>query len=210
MIDIADATAGTGVVAGLGYGPALWVKAAPVLPAGCDAVLDESLRDAETARWHSAVETVSARLARRARHATGAAAQVLEATAAMAGDAGLRRAATKSLTAGATAEAATDAAVEQFIAKFHKLGGLMAERTADLKDIRNRVICELLGLPEPGVPTPESPVILLADDLAPADTATLDPSLIHGIATRLGGPTSHTAIIARQLGIPCVVAAAGQ
>jgi phosphotransferase system enzyme I (PtsI) len=50
--------------------------------------------------------------------------------------------------------------------------------------------------------------VLLADDLAPADTAGLDPTRVIGLATRLGGTTSHTAIIARQLGLPCVVAVA--
>jgi phosphoenolpyruvate-protein phosphotransferase (PTS system enzyme I) len=51
--------------------------------------------------------------------------------------------------------------------------------------------------------------VLLADDLAPADAAGLDPVRIVGLATRLGGATSHTAIIARQLGLPCVVAVGG-
>jgi phosphoenolpyruvate-protein phosphotransferase (PTS system enzyme I) len=51
--------------------------------------------------------------------------------------------------------------------------------------------------------------VLLAEDLAPADTAGLDPALIAGLATEKGGPTSHTAIIARQLGIPCVVGVVG-
>jgi phosphotransferase system enzyme I (PtsI) len=54
---------------------------------------------------------------------------------------------------------------------------------------------------------PDSPSVLLADDLAPADTAGLDPAKVIALATSLGGPTSHTAIIARQMGIPCVVAA---
>ena len=85
----------------------------------------------------------------------------------------------------------------------------MAERVTDLKDIRDRVIAELAGLPEPGVPVPEQPSILCAEDLAPADTAGLDPHRVVGLATSLGGPTSHTAIIARQLGIPCVVAVGG-
>ncbi|BDH55249.1 hypothetical protein MTP03_01880 [Tsukamurella sp. PLM1] len=88
---------------------------------------------------------------------------------------------------------------------FTKIGGLMAERVTDLRDVRDRVVAELLGGPEPGVPVPDAPSILLADDLAPADTAGLDPALMVGIGTRLGGPTSHTAIIARQLGIPCIV-----
>jgi len=85
----------------------------------------------------------------------------------------------------------------------------MAERVTDLRDIRDRVIAELCGLPEPGVPLPDLPSILCAEDLAPADTAGLDPKLVVALATTLGGPTSHTAIIARQLGIPCVVAVEG-
>ena len=101
------------------------------------------------------------------------------------------------------------AAVDQFVDLFTQLGGLMAERVTDLRDIRDRVIAELSGLPEPGVPLPAVPSILLADDLAPADTAGLDPKLVVALATTLGGPTSHTAIIARQLGIPCVVAVEG-
>lgn len=208
MIDNATAITGTGVVAGLGYAPAQWVKPAPVLPARCNTVVEAPDREAETTRWKAAVEAVAAGLNARAASATGAAAEVLGATVALATDRGLQRTAIKLIADGSTAEAATVAAIGQFIVKFEKLGGLMADRVADLGDIRNRVVSELLGLPEPGVPTPESPIVLLAEDLAPADTATLDPALIRGIATRLGGPTSHTAIIARQLGIPCVVAAA--
>jgi phosphotransferase system enzyme I (PtsI) len=56
---------------------------------------------------------------------------------------------------------------------------------------------------------PADPAILLAEDLAPSDTATLDPKVILALVTERGGPTSHTAIIARQLAIPCVVGAAG-
>jgi len=61
----------------------------------------------------------------------------------------------------------------------------------------------------PGLPDPGHPYVLVAEDLAPADTAGLDPSLTVGLVTEKGGPTSHTAIIARQLGIPCVVGVAG-
>ena len=101
------------------------------------------------------------------------------------------------------------AAVDQFVGLFKQIGGLMAERVTDLKDIRDRVIAELSGLPEPGVPLLDVASILCAEDLAPADTAGLDPALVVALATTLGGPTSHTAIIARQLGIPCVVAVDG-
>lgn len=52
-------------------------------------------------------------------------------------------------------------------------------------------------------------MVLLAQDLAPADTALLNPEKVVGLVTERGGPSSHTAIIARQLGIPCVVAVSG-
>jgi phosphotransferase system enzyme I (PtsI) len=78
-----------------------------------------------------------------------------------------------------------------------------------VRDVRDRIVAELTGQGEPGIPSPEIPSVLLADDLAPADTAGLDPRRILALATRLGGTTSHTAIIARQLGMPCVVAVGG-
>ncbi len=197
---------GTGVVAGYAYAPAAWTRPAPVPPASTTMVREDD-RPAEVERFKAAVETVATRFADRASAATGVATEVLAATAALARDRGWSRAAIKLINAGTGAEGAATAAIGQFVAQFEKLGGLMAERTTDLKDIRNRVVAELMGLPEPGVPKPTSPVILCAEDLAPADTAGLDPTMIRALVTRLGGPTSHTAIIARQLGIPCVVAA---
>jgi phosphotransferase system enzyme I (PtsI) len=127
----------------------------------------------------------------------------------MATDRGWLGAAEKLIAAGTPARAAAVAATDRFAEMFAELGGMMAERVTDLRDVCDRVVAELAGAPEPGIPLPEQPAILLADDLAPADTAGLDPSLIIGLATSFGGPTSHTAIIARQLGIPCVVAVAG-
>ena len=197
---------GTGVVAGYSYAPVAWTRPAPVPPASTT-VVGEDDRPGEVERFKAAVETVANRFADRASTATGVASEVLGATAALARDRGWSRAATKLINAGTSAEGATTQAIGQFVAQFEKLGGLMAERTTDLKDIRNRVVAELMGLPEPGVPKPTSPVILCAEDLAPADTAGLDPTMIRALVTRLGGPTSHTAIIARQLGIPCIVAA---
>lgn len=197
---------GTGVVAGYAYAPVAWTRPAPVPPTSTAVVAEDDRAD-EVERFKAAVETVANRFADRASTATGVASEVLGATAALARDRGWSRAATKLINAGTSAEGATTQAIGQFVAQFEKLGGLMAERTTDLKDIRNRVVAELMGLPEPGVPKPTSPVILCADDLAPADTAGLDPTMIRALVTRLGGPTSHTAIIARQLGIPCIVAA---
>lgn len=199
---------GTGVVPGLAYGPVAWPKARPSL-AVTERRVPDGERQEQSQTFAAAVDVVAGRLSARAAAATGVAAEVLTATVGLARDRGWVRAAQAFIAAGDSAERATARATEQFVASFEKLGGLMAERVTDLKDVRDRVIAEILGLPEPGIPQPTSPVILFADDLAPADTAGLDPTLIVGLVTRLGGPTSHTAIIARQLGIPCIVATTG-
>ncbi|MGG7099381.1 phosphoenolpyruvate--protein phosphotransferase [Rhodococcus sp. 24CO] len=204
QIDIASVH-GTPVVPGVAYGPAIWPSQRPELIAEAPP-LDESVRAAAQDDFIAAAKTVEGRLLARAASATGAAAEVLTANAAMAADRGWIAIAKKSIAAGVPPVQATIAATEQFVTMFTKLGGVMAERVTDLKDIRDRVIAELSGLPEPGIPAPETPSVLCADDLAPADTAGLDATKIIGLVTILGGPTSHTAIIARQLGIPCIVA----
>lgn len=195
---------GIGVVAGIAASPALWARPRPELPSDGPEV-PEGQRDEQKTRFDAAAATVADRLKGRAERAEGHAAEVLEATAGLVTDKGWRRAVGKHIDSGIPAVVATVRATDTFVAKFEKIGGLMAERTTDLKDIRDRVVAELRGEPEPGVPSPDEPVILLADDLAPADTAGLDPAYVRGIATQLGGKTSHTAIIARQFGIPCVV-----
>jgi phosphotransferase system enzyme I (PtsI) len=91
----------------------------------------------------------------------------------------------------------------------HNLGGYMAERATDVLDVRARIVAELRGVPAPGIPSSPEPFILIAEDLAPADTATLDPEKVLALLTAGGGPQSHTAIIARSLGLPAVVAATG-
>ena len=208
---MAQILTGTPVVGGLAHGPALWPGERPdhsPEKLGVGVEIAEERRADEVTRFATAAGAVAARLRTRASQNTGVTAEVLAATAGLAEDRGWIGAATVLIGKGAPAEAAAVAATEQFAAVFTKLGGLMAERVTDLNDVRDRVLAELLGLPEPGVPTPEVPSVLLADDLAPADTAGLDPTSTIALVTRLGGPTSHTAIIARQLGIPCVVAVA--
>src|SRR5919201_6945391 len=85
----------------------------------------------------------------------------------------------------------------------------MAARVADLDDLRGRVVARLLGLPLPGVPDPGHPFVLVARDLAPADTATLRPGRVLAFVTEEGGPTSHTAILAKSIGVPAVGGCAG-
>ncbi|WP_369130262.1 putative PEP-binding protein [Modestobacter roseus] len=213
-IDPADLTApavltGTPVVPGVAVGPVVRPVGEVQLPETAGPWVAEDQRAAEKERFTAAAEAVAERLAARAAAATGVSAEVLNTTAQLARDRGLLSAVEQRIGDGATAPVATVGAAEQFIELFTGLGGIMAERVTDIRDVRNRIVAELTGHREPGVPAPETPSVLLADDLAPADTAGLDTSRIIALATRLGGATSHTAIIARQLGLPCVVAVGG-
>ncbi|MBS43630.1 MAG: phosphoenolpyruvate--protein phosphotransferase [Nocardioides sp.] len=200
---------GTPVVPGVGWGPAL-VVSTEVSPEAV-AAYDDSALDVETAlaAFDEAVQAVAAGFEKRAAATTGDANQVLTASAGLARDRGLRSTVRRALRNGDPLLTALDGAVDHFAGVLSDMGGLMAERVTDLHDIRRRVLARIVGAAEPGVPVPDEPSVLLAGDLAPADTAGLDPALVLGLATERGGPTSHTAIIARQLGIPCVVGVAG-
>ncbi|WP_442923416.1 phosphoenolpyruvate--protein phosphotransferase [Microbacterium sp. JZ31] len=168
--------------------------------------------DEEAARVREAVAAVSAELNRRAEAAGGAARDVLEAQAMMAEDPTLEEAVQTRLDAGKTAEWAVHDAFAEFRATLEAVGGYLGERAADLDDVAARVIAHLRGEPAPGVPTPGHPFVLVAPDLAPADTALLDldpasPNRVLALVTTDGGPTSHTAILAREKGIVAVVGA---
>jgi multiphosphoryl transfer protein len=84
---------------------------------------------------------------------------------------------------------------------------LVAARAVDLRDVGRRVLRSLAETLEDDAAPLDTPVILIADDLSPSDTAQLDPALALGLCTASGGPTSHTAIIARSLDIPAVCGA---
>ena len=196
---------GTGVVAGVAYAEAVWVRPRPALPTE-GSIDPEQASESEYNRFLAAVDTVANRLEKRAAAAEGQAAEVLTATAGMVKDRGWHKTVRKNIRTGRNAEFATVGATDKFVTMFEAAGGVMAERTTDLKDVRDRVIAELRGEDEPGLPLVDGEAVLFADDLAPADTATLDTKHIKALVTELGGPTSHTAIIARQLDIPCIVA----
>ncbi|MEV4935770.1 phosphoenolpyruvate--protein phosphotransferase [Sphingobium sp. LMA1-1-1.1] len=100
-------------------------------------------------------------------------------------------------------------AIDRMAGQLSALGNpVLAARAADLHDVGRRVLAHI----DPGLSVgtladlPEQPCVLVATDLSPSDTATLDISRVAGIATALGGPTSHSAILARTLGLPSVVA----
>src|SRR3954453_10055445 len=199
---------GTPVGPGVAYGPAL-VGRGEVAPDPIPRFERRALEEeAALAAYDDAAAAVADGFARRADKAAGAAAEVLTASAGLARDKGLRSAVRKHLRSGEDLLASVEASVEQFVGVFTQMGGLMAERATDLRDIERRVVAHLGGGPEPGVQMPDEPAILLAEDLAPSDTATLDPEVVLALVTERGGPTSHTAIISRQLGIPCVVGTA--
>jgi phosphotransferase system enzyme I (PtsI) len=200
---------GTPVVPGVAFAPALVVRGevSPEAIARFDgASLDE---EKALATYDEATDAVAEGFVRRADKASGHAAEVLTASAGLARDKGLRSAVRKHLRSGEDLLTAVRGGVEQFITVFTSMGGLMAERATDLRDIERRVVAHLVGEPEPGVQLPDEPVVLVAEDLAPSDTATLDPRVVVALVTERGGPTSHTAIIARQLAIPCVVGTVG-
>jgi phosphoenolpyruvate-protein phosphotransferase (PTS system enzyme I) len=205
----ADLLTGTPVVPGVAFGPVLVARTdiSPDAVAGYEATSPG--RDEALAAYDAAVATVSGRLADRAASTQGSAAEVLTATAGLARDPGLRAAVVGRVDGGDNLLAALRGSVTQFAELFTQMGGLMAERVTDLRDLEKRLTAEIVGEPEPGVPTPDVPSVLVAEDLAPADTAGLDADLVLALVTERGGPTSHTAIIARQLGIPCVVAVHG-
>lgn len=201
---------GTPVVPGVVYGPALLARSeipSAAIEAFAAVVFDDAA--AALAAYDAASAVVADGFTAKALHVSGAAAEVLSASAGLARDKGLRSVVRRQLAAGEPLLRALHTAVEHFAGLFTQMGGLMAERVSDLHDIERRITAHLVGVAEPGVPTPLEPSVLLAKDLAPSDTALLDATMVLALVTGKGGPTSHTAIIARQLGIPCVVGVAG-
>lgn len=195
---------GIPVSAGTAVGPLVRVTPAPT------ALADEAPGDpaVEAERVRQALQQVADGLTARIANADDHAKAVLEATVMMAQDPGLYGSIEAKLPTTGTTNAVHDAA-EEFAAMFEAMGGYMAERVTDIRDVRDRTIARLLGVSEPGVPSFEVPSVLTAVDLAPAETATLTPDKVLGIITEAGGPTSHTAILAAQLGIPAVVRTPG-
>jgi phosphocarrier protein FPr len=87
---------------------------------------------------------------------------------------------------------------------------LLAARSADLRDVGQRILRLLLGIKEEAMPVHDQPVVICADDLTPSETAALDQGMVLGFCTSGGGPTAHSAIIARAMGIPAIVSAGGK
>ncbi|TNC29467.1 phosphoenolpyruvate--protein phosphotransferase [Amycolatopsis alkalitolerans] len=198
---------GVGVSPGRAGGPVVRVAEPLGKPPRGPAPADTAT---ETARIAPAVRTVAARLETLAATATGDMADILATTALMATDPALIGEAQRLVvTENLPAPRAVYESAGGFTRTLTAAGGYLAERVRDIEDVRDRIVAELLGVAAPGVPDLSAPSVLIARDLAPADTAGLDPAKVLALATEEGGPTSHTAILARALGIPAVVAVRG-
>jgi phosphotransferase system enzyme I (PtsI) len=197
---------GVGVSPGVVVGPVAVAGGEIPVPADATAAADPA---AEARAATEALEAVARDLEARGRAAGGEAQGVLEAQAMMARDPGLADQVEQHTRGGRTAARAVYEAFGLYRKLLGGAGDYMAARVADLDDIRNRTVALLLGVPMPGVPDPGHPFVLVARDLAPADTATLRRDRVLAIVTEEGGPTSHTAILAKSMGVPAVVACPG-
>ena len=161
--------------------------------------------DAEKERVTHALAAVADDIRARAAQAGGTAGDVLEAQALMVDDPTLRADIDSRIDRGSTAERSVFDAFAVFIDMLAGMGEYMAGRVSDLRDLSQRTLARLLGVPAPAVPHDDAPFVLVARDLAPADTALLDISRVLAIVTAEGSRSTHTAILAGEKGIPAVV-----
>ncbi|MCR4950151.1 MAG: phosphoenolpyruvate--protein phosphotransferase [Solobacterium sp.] len=111
---------------------------------------------------------------------------------------------------GINAEYATDQVASMMVSIFESMeDAYMRERAADIKDVTFRLKCNLCGKVIPNLSTIDEPVVIVAKDLTPSDTGSLNKEFAKGFATEIGGRTSHSAIMARSLEIPAVVGVTG-
>ncbi|QKV72729.1 phosphoenolpyruvate--protein phosphotransferase [Amycolatopsis sp. Hca4] len=191
---------------GAAAGPVVRLTPPPVLPEHWDA---PAAPEAELAAATEALDAAVADLEKRAASVSGESKSIMDTQIMMAKDASLTAGIRASVDNGRPAAWAISDAFGKHVAALESIGGYIGERAADLIDIRDRAIAAALGLEPPGIPDVDGVFVLVGQDIAPADTVLLDPAKVLGIVTEKGGPTSHTAIVARALGIPAVVGCAG-
>ncbi|KAB8197578.1 phosphoenolpyruvate--protein phosphotransferase [Nonomuraea phyllanthi] len=199
---------GVGVSPGIGHGPAYVLTASVPEPPEGATYTGEAEQEKE--RVMVALTQVAGELEARGNRAGGEAEEILKAQALMAEDPGLVVKVRTLIDRGLAAPRAVFEAFTKYRNVLAGSGGYLGERAADLDDIRDRVIALLYGRAMQGLPiSPAEPYVLVARDLAPADTALLSKRDVAAFVTEEGGPTSHTAIIARAMGVPAVVACSG-
>lgn len=174
--------------------------------------------DSELERFDAAVATSSAELSlvaarvREGKSATSPESSILDAYIMMLGDVTLRQDVEMEVRSDLRcAEWALETAVEVMCAQLRQTDDpYLAERSHDFEFIRDRILRALSGKEETQIiPESDEPVILVAHDLSPSQTATLSKDRVLGLVTAVGTRTSHTAILARALEIPAVVGVKG-
>ena len=191
---------------GIAIGPAHWVRPAPVdLPPRAAGPFDDEWLRYEQARRLAGQEL--GELQRRvAERAGGQEAAIFEAHQVMLDDPMLAERVRQRLMHGEPVEQAVSGAVEEIADRLAAMPDAMfAARAADIRDVGRRLVRILLDRPAPDVGELREPAIIVAEDLSPSDTAALDPKMTLGFCTAAGGQTSHSAILARTLGLPAVV-----
>ena len=197
---------GKGVSTGIGMGPLYFYRRAKAEIKNCTV----ENADAEWERFKSAQATAVEQLgelAEKARQEAGdEAAMLFETHQMMAEDLDYEEAIQALIMEEChNAEWAVSDVAEQFAAMFESMDdAYMQARAADVKDVSQRIIGILCGVVQGGIAS-DVPVLLASDDLAPSETIQLDKSKILGFITSYGSGSSHTAILARTMGIPAIV-----
>lgn len=107
---------------------------------------------------------------------------------------------------GVSAAGATKNVSDMMVGMFESMDDeYMKARAADIRDVSFRLLCNILGKEIPNLATLQEPVVIVAKDLTPSDTGSLNKEYAKGFVTEMGGRTSHSAIMARSLEIPAVV-----
>ena len=212
----------TQVLEGLGVAPGVAIGPAFLLEAGAIPVAVRKLTEAELPgeleRFNAAVvkgQKQLRKLKTKSASLPGAAAEeigyLLEAYLQMLSGSRLLRGVERRITQDLiNAEAAVQAEIAEIAEGFAALSDqYLAARADDIREVGDRLIRNLTQTPYAGFTNVAPGTVVIAEELSPADTALLDPALIGGFATVLGGPEGHTAIMARSLGLPAVLGVAG-
>ena len=200
-------------LAGVAASPGLGIGTVMVIAEPCLAYETVEVADAEAekSRLHGAIEAFSTLTREKAevvRERVGdAEAAILEGHVLMISDPFMVAEMDNLIDGGQCAEAALDTVCETFAVMFEAADDdLTRQRAADVRDIKSGVLCQLLGVREVDVSRVPRGTVLVTHDLVPSMTAGLDRDNVVGIVTETGGMTSHSAILARALEIPAVLA----
>jgi phosphoenolpyruvate-protein phosphotransferase (PTS system enzyme I) len=191
---------------GIAIGPTFcYIPAELIVPVCAAGTLDEEMARFDAAREQARVELQSLCVAVEKRAGKEDAA-IFEAHREMLSDPALEGKVRSEVEVGQTVEQALVKATEELSGLLAGMENeLFAARALDVKDVGRRILRILLGLPDTALSAVTEPSIIVAEDLTPSDTASLDPKLTLGFVTEQGGLTSHSAILARTLGLPAIV-----